>query len=125
MKKKTHDQRFERTLKRLFNETYNLMSVQAALETLQNSTGGAILQTAFSALYGDRLLRLIRIFEDSRGTATFWYLYRCEPRNVAKGMDIPRLKQFSAKVKHIRDKTFVHIDKDFVFDPEDAYKEAN
>lgn len=124
-KKAAHDDRFERTLKRLFNETYNLMCVQAALEALQNSTAGEILQAAFSALYGDRLLRLIRIFENSSDTATFWYLHRCEPQNVEKGMDISRLKEFSEKVKRIRDKTFVHIDKDFVFDPDAVYKEAH
>jgi hypothetical protein len=117
--------RFERTLKRLFAETYNLIFVQAALEALQNRRSGVIVTTAFSALYSDRLLRLVRIFENSGDTATFWYLHRCEPNNVAQDIDIPHLAEFSDKVKHIRDKTFVHIDKDFVFDPDAAYRQVN
>ncbi len=117
--------RFERTLKRLLAETYNLMSVQAALEALLDSRTGVILATSFSALLGDRLIRLVRIFENSGDTATFWYLYRCERDNVKKDIDIFRLEVFSDKVKFIRDKTFVHIDKDFVFDPDAVYREAN
>src|SRR5216684_2568706 len=116
--------RFDRTLKRLLPETYNLMACQAALEALVGVKAGAILSTAFSALKGDRLLRLIRIFEDSNNTATFWYLLRCEPENVSKDLDVDFLKQFSKKLKLIRDKTFVHIDKDAVFDPDAIYRAA-
>lgn len=116
--------RFDRTLKRLLPETYNLMACQAALEALVGITAGSILSTAFSALKGDRLIRLIRIFEDSNNTATFWYLLRCEPETVGKDLDVAFLKQFSKKLKLIRDKTFVHIDKDAVFDPDAIYRAA-
>jgi hypothetical protein len=116
--------RFDRTLKRLLSETYNLMSCQAALEALIGVTAGPILATAFSALKGDRLLRLVRIFEDSSNTASFWYLLRCEPKNVGKDIDLDFLRQFSNKVKLIRDKSFVHIDKDAVFEPDAIYRTA-
>jgi hypothetical protein len=123
-KDKSHRERFDRTLRRLLSETHNLMGCQAALEAMVGLVGGPILQTAFSALKGDRLLRLVRIFEDSKQTANFWYLYRCEPAKVRKGLDVEFLRQFSQKIKQVRDKTFVHIDKDAVFDPDRIYLDA-
>jgi len=121
---KAYSARFDRTLKRLLPETYNLMACQAALEALIGVTAGPILATACSALKGDRLLRLIRIFEDSNDTASFWYLLRCDPKNVAKGLDVDFLQQFSTKIKLIRDKSFVHIDKTAVFNPDAIYLAA-
>jgi hypothetical protein len=57
-------------------------------------------------------------------TSSFWYLYNCEPGNVGAGVDINRLRSFSDKITIIRNKSFVHIDKKFVFNPEQAYKDA-
>ncbi len=69
------------------------------------------------------LIRLIRIFEQ-RGAASFWYLHRCEPSKVGKGIDIAKLEDFSERLKDIRDKVFVHIDKGAVFDPQKVYQDA-
>jgi hypothetical protein len=106
--------------------------VQAALEALYEAlihyqTGSIILEQSFNALMGDRLARLIRILENTNDTASFWYLYRCEPTNVAKDMDIARLVGLSSedKLKLIRDKTFFHIDKNHVADSHKVYREAN
>jgi len=126
MKKKqseAHRARFHRTLKRLLAETNILMSCQAALEALVGVPAGPILKTAFCALKTDRLLRFIRILEDSEA-ATFWYLNRCEPENVGKGIDIDFLKELSEKLSKIRNKTFAHIDKKAVFDPDKIYRDA-
>ena len=90
-----YDDRFRDALERLLPETYNLLSVQAALEALMDHHTGVILAQSFSALMGDRLARLIRILESSDDTASFWYLHRCEPTNVAKDVNIPRLEDLS------------------------------
>jgi hypothetical protein len=125
MMKPDYDERFRDTLERLLPETYNLMSAQAALEVLMDHQSGVILAQSFSALMGDRLARLIRIFENSDDTATFWYLHRCEPVNVAKDVDIPRLEEFSEKLRLVRNKTFFHIDKNHVSDSRAIYTQAN
>ena len=125
MTKPDYDDRFRDTLERLLPETYNLMSVQAALEALKDHQTGVILAQSFSALMGDRLARLIRIFENSDDTATFWYLHRCEPVKVAKDVDIPRLEDLSGKLRLVRNKTFFHIDKNHVFDSQAVYTDAN
>ena len=107
--------RFHRTVKRLLHETHNLMSVRAALEALdgaiRNGTlqNNAFLNTALSSLYSDQLIRLIRIFVQSKEVATFWYLYNCEPGNVGACVDIDRLRSFSTKITVVRNGTFVHI----------------
>jgi hypothetical protein len=37
---------------------------------------------------------------------------------------LSELKQIADRIRGIRDKTFVHIDKDGVFDPQQYYKDA-
>ena len=78
---------------------------------------------AFGALLGDRLSRLVRIFEDSKDTASFWYLHRCDP-TIEKKIDVQRLRAFSSKIKDVRNATFTHIDKKFVSDPQKPYRET-
>jgi hypothetical protein len=123
-------ERFDRTVERLLHETHNLMSVRAALEVLDAALRSGALQnnpflnTALSSLLSDQLIRLVRIFEDDKEVATFWYLYNCEPGNVGAGVDINRLRSFSENITAIRNKSFVHIDKKFVFDPQQVYKDV-
>jgi hypothetical protein len=124
-------ERFDRTVVRLLHETHNLMSVRAALEALDAALrsrtleNNPFLNTALSSLLSDQLIRLIRIFEDGKDVASFWYLQNCEPGNVGVGVDINRLRSFSAKITVIRNKCFVHIDKQFVFKPEQVYTDAD
>ncbi|MGA7870113.1 MAG: hypothetical protein WCA22_04365 [Candidatus Binatus sp.] len=132
MQKPDYEDNFRATLKRLLAETHNLLSVQASLEALyealvHHQTGSIILEQSFNAFIGDRLARLIRMLEDSEETASFWYLHRCERDNVAKDIDIARLKDLSSKdkLRLIRDKAFFHIDKDHVADSQAVYKRAN
>ena len=61
-------------------------------------------------MLGDRLLGLIRILEDNADAASFWYLYRCAPQRM-KNLDGPWLRDFSGKLRTVRNSTFVHLDK--------------
>jgi hypothetical protein len=120
----THRARFEATVTRLIHEVHNLRGTYAAMRAGQGrSLGNLFVQVASAALQSDLLIRLIRIFEDGEA-ASFWYLHRCEPHKFGKGLNIERLKDFSARLKNIRDKVFVHIDKDAVFEPQKIYQDA-
>ncbi len=123
---KRHEKRFWRTVRRLLAEVDWLRTEQKALERLigVDTIGLDFFRVAYTALHGDRLLRLVRVFEQSKRVASFWYLYRCAPKEVGQGLDLCRLGEFSARLKTIRDKTLVHIDKDAVFDPQAVYKEV-
>lgn len=61
--------------------------------------------------------------------ASFWYLHRYKPQEVesilsAARISIDELRNFSQRLKSVRDKSFVHIDKVGVFDPEKIYEDA-
>lgn len=116
---------FKKLLERLAREASNLRLEQAALDA--RSELGVIknrfLVVAFGALLGDRLSRLVRTFENSKDTASFWYLHRCDP-TIEKKIDVQRLRVFSSKIRGVRNATFTHIDKKFVSDSQKAYREA-
>lgn len=87
--------RFKKALERLARESGNLRLEQAALDACgeMGAIKNRFLIVAFGALLGDRLSRLVRIFEDSKDTASFWYLHRCDP-TIEKKIDVQRLRLF-------------------------------
>jgi hypothetical protein len=119
-----HRARFEATVERLIRELHCLRRVFAAMSAAQGEySSNLFMHVAGPALQTEMFLRLIRILE-ARKAASFWFLYRCEPPRIAEGIDIAKLQDFSDRLKLIRDKVFVHIDKDAVFDPQKAYQDA-
>jgi len=123
--------RYERTVKRIAAEAYWLKTYQAAMAGMTgvHAIGLDFFQVALNAMKDARLIRLIRVLEDDSQTASFWYLLRCnEPqvKSAAKkgGLDLAELRLAAAALKGIRDKTFVHIDKTGVFDPQVFYQAA-
>lgn len=71
------------------------------------------------------LIRLIRIFVDSPGSSSIWFLYQANPLGVSSRVDIKKLRKFSERLRQIRNKVFVHIDKVAVFDPDAIYRLVN
>jgi hypothetical protein len=124
--------RFQRAIKRLIAEVSNSRQVAAAIDAAAaiDRVKGArssnlFLQVASSALKSDLLIRLIRVLDYGKRTSSFWYLYRCQPSKLDSGVDIQKLQDFSCRLKKIRDRVFVHIDKDGVFNPALYYSDAN
>jgi hypothetical protein len=118
MAKMQHQQRFRLLLECLTREIDTLRNEQAAIGAYREArpTSNRFLRLAFMALLGDRLIRLIRIFDDEQDGASFWYLYRCAPQRM-KNLDLERLRAFSRKLKTVRDLVFVHSDNNGCFDP--------
>jgi hypothetical protein len=123
--------RYKRTVKRVTTEASWLLTEQTALVALGrvDAHGLDFFRVAFTALLGDRLLRLVRVLEENTRVASFWYLHRCNPKGVEQALQkakitLADLRDFSRRLKSIRNKTFVHIDKDAVFDPNKIYKHA-
>lgn len=86
-------------------------------------------RVSLNSLKEARLVRLIRVLEDDPKVASFWYLLKCNSRIVraaAKkgGLNLTELKATAKALLGIRNKTFMHIDKDGVFDPQSFYKAA-
>jgi hypothetical protein len=122
--------RFRRTVRRLTIETKNMRGDFAARHVWYawldsgGSTSNLFLQGAGHAVQSDLMIRLIRVLDVGKRTASFWYLHRCGLSTAGAGIDFEEPREFSMKLKSIRDKTFVHIDKEGVFDPGKYYGEA-
>jgi hypothetical protein len=121
-----HTARFNTALQRLTDEAHTLRCDYAALDSWRARRReyhrSRLVTLMSNALKSDLMIRLCRVFEKSKNVASFWYLHRCEPDRVARDLD--KLRYFSDRVKLVRDKAFVHIDKTGVFDPESYYREA-
>jgi hypothetical protein len=123
--------RYKRTVARITKETSWLLIEQEALVALSPVLchGMDFFRVAGTGLLGDRLLRLIRVLEQDKQVASFWYLYRCNRKGVTEALnktrlDLGDLRDFSDRLKTIRDRTFVHMDKAGVFDPQHVYNMA-
>lgn len=113
-----HQERFGVTLECLTREIDALRNEEAAIGAYREARppSNLFLTLAFTALLGDRLVRLIRIFEDEKATTSFWYLYRCAPQRI-KNLNLERLQAFSDKLRTVRNLIFVRFDKKEAFDP--------
>ncbi len=117
---------FRAALQRLTREIDNLRTEQAAIAAYQEASPpkNRFLVVAFIGMLGDRLLRLIRILEDGTDAASFWYLYRCAPHRM-KNLDEAWLRNFSGKLKAVRNAIFVHLDKKGVAEAVAVWKRAD
>lgn len=125
------DARFRRTVERIGAEAFWLHTYQNAIEGMRgvDAVGLDFFRVSLNSLKDARLVRLIRVLEDDSSIASFWYLLRCNEPLVKKaathgGLDLVQLREIAQKLVAVRNKTFVHIDKDGVFDPQAFYKAA-
>jgi DNA-dependent RNA polymerase auxiliary subunit epsilon len=125
------DKRYKRAIERIGAEAFWLNTYQSAICGLAvDAIGLDFFRVSLNALKDARIIRLIRVLENTERVASIWYLHRTNEklfREIAKrvNFNIELAAELSDKFLGIRDKTFVHIDKDKVFDPEQLYIEAN
>lgn len=123
--------RFERTVQRISAEAFWLRTYQDAINGMKGvqAIGLDFFRVSLNALKDARLVRLIRVLEKDPKVASFWYLLRsnaCAVKSAAKrgGLDLSLLEMAAKGLLEIRNKTFMHIDKDGVFDPDSFYTAA-
>lgn len=123
--------RFKRTVERIAAEAFWLRTYQAAVEGMKvEAIGLDFFRVSLNALKDARLIRLIRALEDDSRTASFWYLVRSNEKLLQEcasqaGLDLAALRTLATKLRGIRDKTFVHVDREGVFDPPQYYNAAD
>jgi hypothetical protein len=130
--KKTHSNlRFRRAVTRICFEACWLYRYQKAIEKLRSveAVGTDFFQVSLTALMDAQLIRLIRLLEESSRVASFWYLCKANKKIVdaalaRTGVDLEEVRQIAEKLPDIRNRTFVHIDKETVFDPNEIYQNA-
>jgi hypothetical protein len=121
-------QRVRRVIERLASELFWLRAEQIALRELggRDHVGLDFFKVAHTGIQGDWLIRLIRVFEDHGDVASFWYLHRAVQREVEQALgrttvSMSEIQSLSDRIKPIRNKVFVHIDKAGVFSPDAFY----
>lgn len=125
------DARFKRAVERICAEAFWLRTYQNAINGMKgvDAIGLDFFRVSLNSLKDARLVRLIRVLEDKPRVASFWYLNKCNPGLVEAatkngGLDLPELKTVADALVAIRTKTFMHIDKDGIFDSQSFYKAA-
>ena len=125
------DERYKRTVERIGAEAFWLYTYQKALCGLTvDAIGLDFFRVSMNALKDARIIRLIRVLEDDSKVASFWYLVRANEKLIDRAarkasFDIDLARRLADKFLGIRNKTFVHIDKDDVFDPSQLYQDAS
>lgn len=125
--------RFYRALIRNLNEIRTAILERRALGGLESAGskhGLDFFRLSYDALFNDMVAHAIKVLDKDSDSATFWYLYRCDPKTVDsfakdKSYDLNTLDLMAGKLKCVRDKTHFHIDKRRVLNPKAVWNEAN
>ncbi|RLG44328.1 MAG: hypothetical protein DRN81_04790 [Thermoproteota archaeon] len=99
------------------------------LEKANTYHGMDFIRIAYDALFNDMIAHVIKVLEDRSDVASFWYIKRCKEREVSyfvqnNGINLSKLEVIKDALKHIRDKTHFHIDRDAVKNLSEIWKEA-
>lgn len=99
-----------------------------AIETI-GGISNSVLKVVYFALFNDYVAHCIKVFERSSGAASFWYIYDTNQKPLNEyarnhRIDICSFEPLTEKLKHVRDKTHFHIDRDGVLDPHAVWDEA-
>jgi hypothetical protein len=122
--------RYTHAVRRIGAEAFWLKTYHAAICGMKVKAEGLdFFRVALNALKEARLLRLIRVLEESKQTASFWYVLNQNPSQVtraakAAGLDLQALAHLAPRLKIIRDETFMHIDRIGVLNSQTPYAKA-
>jgi hypothetical protein len=123
--------RYENAIQRNLAELQRAVLNRTTLLGLEDANGIShlFLRLIYYAIFDDYIAHCIKVFENSKGAASFWYIYRTNraPINAFAchhEISLEQLETVSAKLKHIRDKTHFHIDTNGVLDPKRVWHDA-
>ncbi len=123
---------YEAALERNLAELERAILNRRAMVAMESAGGisNIHLKVIYFALFNDYIARCIKVFERSKGAASFWYIYDTnqKPINEFAGknhIDLAVFEWLTPKLKHVRDKTHFHIDREGVLDPHAVWREAD
>ena len=129
----------EATKRNLYEIAHALLEFKA-LTVFDNYTDGkdifihgeSYLTISEKALFNDMISHAIKVLEidKSDDTSTFWYILNADlsafkKLNNYSEAKIDSLKELAEKLKHVRDKTHFHLDKNGILNPSKIWKEAD
>lgn len=129
----SNETRYQRALKRNLHEVGRALLEQKAMVGLEKAeTNHAVdfIRISYDALFNDYFSHAIKALDKHVDSASFWYIKRCKEKETnnyirENNIDIESLIKVSESLKHVRDKTHFHIDKDAVKNPKKIWSEAS
>jgi hypothetical protein len=123
--------RYEKALERNLAELQKVLLIRVTLQGIEmhKHTARTFTRVIHDALRNDHISHAIKVFEQSKKAASFWYLYRTDQRPIDKyarqvGYSISTLQSVSDKLKAIRNGTHFHIDSAGVLAPKEIWAGA-
>jgi hypothetical protein len=118
-------QRYKKALYRNLNEAGMAILERRAMVGLEKARTHHtmdFIRITYNAMFNDMIAHAMKLFEDSDRVASFWYVNRCRENEVKdfaekNKIDTKKLYKMKEALKHVRDKTHFHIDRDAVKDP--------
>lgn len=117
----------ERTFAEVNNAILKLVAYNAVCREEITYARMSFFVVASHALHNDMLAHAMRALDEHRDAAAFWYVKRCNGQATsaaarAAGVDLAVLQSTSTKLRHIREKTHFHIDRETVKNPAHVWR---
>jgi hypothetical protein len=122
--------RYEAAIERNLAELQRALLKRRAMVAMEGvGISNGYLKVIYYALFNDYIAHCIKVFERSSGAASFWYIYDTNQKPIndfarKNGIDLLKFEGLTESLKHVRDKTHFHIDREGVLDPEAVWQEA-
>ena len=133
MKTEMDQSRYKKALFRNLNEVGTAILERRAMVGIEKGRnhhhGMDFIRIANDAMFNDMIAHAIKLFEDDRRVASFWYIKRCKEKEISdfvcrNEIDMSKLEKIKAKLKRVRDGAHFHIDRDAVKDSKRIWDEA-
>lgn len=125
------DSRYKRAITRNIHEIgqarYENAARKAILKAEPCIEGYSFWIICANALFNSMLGHTIKVLDWNSDSATFWYLYRCNKKQIVAFLSektIEDINSLTDKLKVVRNSTLFHMGKKAVFNPEEVWREA-
>lgn len=134
MKNSSNERYFKAIRRNLFEVAHALLE-RKVLIPIENYNkkhgvyGENFFSISYRALFNDMIAHSIKVLDENRKSATFWYIFKVDMAKIKKLSSYTEektelLRELTSKFKIIRDKTHFHIDKKGVLGPALIWKNA-
>ena len=129
----TRESRFHKALWRNLNELRFAISMRNCFNELTRgapTTNWTFFSYCSIALFNDMFSHEMKVLDMHKDATSFWYIRGREPKLVdglmeKYGVKPEDIKTLADKLKHVRDKTHFHIDRDGVLDSRKVWGDAD
>lgn len=120
----------DRNFAEINNAILKLKAYNSLCASKFSHAGMSFFFIAHQALFNDMIANAIRVLDKHKDAASLWYIIKCNEavsKKIANQLDInvENILLLSKKLRHIREKTHFHIDKDSVVQPKSVWKTAD